>query len=166
MAGEASPGGSTPSLPPADVVDPYWIRYNNRTFLNKGQGPMSFMLQDMAKYVKVGDENWKRWFGTDKSKWIFNTKCCATQTYYRNAVCKASNAPPSPKPGPSPPGPKPSPSPGPGPSPPSDTCKAAIEKTCGHDKDQQCMECCFEHHDTLIKSCPGGREEMKTVCDS
>ena len=40
MAGEApsslQPGGTW--LPSANVVSPYWIRYENRTFLNKGKG--------------------------------------------------------------------------------------------------------------------------------
>lgn len=119
---------------------------------------MSFMLQDMPKYVKTGDENWHRWFGTDKSKWVFNTKCCATQTYYRNAQCKAAHTPPSPGPGPKPPHPSP------GPAPPAGTCKAAVEKTCHGETGTKCMECCREHHDTLIKSCPEGREEMRKAC--
>ena len=42
-------------------------RYDNRTFLNKGEGPMSFLLKDMPKYVKTGDENWHRWFGMCES---------------------------------------------------------------------------------------------------
>jgi len=33
------------------------------------------MMADMAKYTKIGDANWARWFGTDKSKWPFNTLC-------------------------------------------------------------------------------------------
>lgn len=51
---------------------------------------MGFMLQDMAGNVKTGDANWLKWFGADKSKWIFNTECCATQTNYRMAACGAS----------------------------------------------------------------------------
>ena len=35
--------------------------------MNKDKGPMTFMLQDMPKYVKAGDENWSRWFGM----WIY-----------------------------------------------------------------------------------------------
>lgn len=57
--------------------------------MNKGQGPMSFMLNDMANLVKTGDANWEQWFGADKSKWIFNTQCCATQTNFRMAKCAA-----------------------------------------------------------------------------
>jgi len=155
VAGEAQPGQGTPSTPPANVVDAYWIRYNNRTFLNKDKGPMQFMLQDMPKYVKIGDENWSRWFGTDKSKWIFNTKCCATDKYYRMAQCKPAHTP---SPGPSPPKPHPSP------APPTGTCKAAVEKTCPGESGETCMECCREHHGTLIKSCPEGREEMRKAC--
>lgn len=68
-------------------MDAYWIRYDNRTFLNKGSGPMQFMLANTASLVKTGDTNWQNWFGADKSKWIFNTACCATQTNYRMASC-------------------------------------------------------------------------------
>jgi len=53
--------GGAQTLPAADVVDAYWIRYQNRTFLNKGSGPMGFMLQDMAGNVKTGDDNWLKW---------------------------------------------------------------------------------------------------------
>lgn len=48
---------------------------------------MQFMLQDMASYAKTGDANWERWFGTDKTKWAFNTVCCATQVDYQMAQC-------------------------------------------------------------------------------
>lgn len=72
------------------MVDAYWIRYDNRTFLNKGSGPMQNMLANMASLVKAGDANWASWFGTDKSKWIFNTECCADQTNYRMAKCGAA----------------------------------------------------------------------------
>lgn len=54
---------------------------------------MGFMLQDMAGNVKTGDDNWLKWFGSDKSKWIFNTECCATQTNYRMAACSAGGSP-------------------------------------------------------------------------
>jgi len=69
------------------VVDPYWIRYDNRTFLNKGAGPMRQMLANLADNVKTGDTNWVFWFGTNKTAWPFNSQCCATQTYYRQAKC-------------------------------------------------------------------------------
>jgi len=58
--------------------------------LNKGLGPMNFMLKDLANLVKTGDTNWVTWFGTDKSKWVFNTACCADQVNYRMATCGAA----------------------------------------------------------------------------
>jgi len=48
---------------------------------------MSFMLKNMAGYVKTGDANWVNWFGENKDKWIFNTACCADQVNYRMASC-------------------------------------------------------------------------------
>lgn len=48
---------------------------------------MTNMLNDLANLVKTGDANWAKWFGTDKSKWIFNTACCADQVNYRMAMC-------------------------------------------------------------------------------
>lgn len=90
MSGEypshAAPG--TLQLPPADISDPVWIRYQNRTFMNKGSGPYSFMNADLAKYVPAGDANWANMFGKEKGNWTFNTVCCATQKYYQMAVCK------------------------------------------------------------------------------
>merc|ERR1712224_752459 len=41
---------------------------------------------------QAGDAHWESWFGKDKSKWIFNTKCCATNTNYQHASCKASDS--------------------------------------------------------------------------
>ena len=55
--------------------------------MNKGQGPYTFMMQDLDKDIKDGDARFQKWFGDDKSKWPFNTQCCATQTYYRMASC-------------------------------------------------------------------------------
>jgi len=51
---------------------------------------MQNMLADMANLVKTGDKNWEKWFGADKSKWVFNTACCADQINYRMASCKAA----------------------------------------------------------------------------
>lgn len=49
---------------------------------------MGFMLQDMATNVASGDTYWAGLMGSDKTKWVFNTQCCATDTYYRMAQCK------------------------------------------------------------------------------
>ena len=87
VAGEASSRGDEVWIPPADAEDPYWIRYENRTFMNKGQGPMDQMMNDLDNLVSSGDASWKSWFGEDKSKWIFNTACCATVTNYKMAKC-------------------------------------------------------------------------------
>jgi hypothetical protein len=46
------------------------------------------MLAAMASNVAKGDKNWLAMFGSDKSKWIFNTECCATTKYYQHAICK------------------------------------------------------------------------------
>jgi len=46
-----------------------------------------FLSHGAAALVPVGDANWKKWFGEDKSKWIFNTECCANAVYYRNGKC-------------------------------------------------------------------------------
>jgi len=74
-------------LPSANVLDPYWIRYDGATYLNKGQSPMNFMLEDMESNVKSGDAYWISLMGSDNSTWPFNTKCCATRTYARMANC-------------------------------------------------------------------------------
>ena len=95
MAGEATPGSQYPQLPSGNIVDPVWIRTDgsapglaNRTFLNKGYGPYSFMLEeDLPKLVATGDANWQSWFGKNRTMWPFNTECCATGTYYQQAFC-------------------------------------------------------------------------------
>jgi hypothetical protein len=56
--------------------------------MNKGQQPMQKLVADMATLVPKGDKNWASMFSEDHSKWIFNTECCATATYYQHAVCK------------------------------------------------------------------------------
>lgn len=167
-------------MPPADVVDPVWIRYEGRTFLTKGQGPMNMLLKDMATYVKAGDAHWESWFGKDKSKWIFNTKCCATSTNYQHASCTAadSSSPSSSYnyPSPSPPHsgghhrPR-SPSPqwfwggGQGGGSVSSTCQNAVSAACSGKSGSSCMDCAHTHHNTLIASCPGGRTDMRQACD-
>lgn len=45
------------------------------------------MMEALEKDIKDGDARFQTWFGDDKSKWPFNTQCCATQTYYRMASC-------------------------------------------------------------------------------
>ena len=75
-------------LPSADIVDPVWVRYGNRTFMNKGAGPMQQFTSGLAANVVKGDKNYAAMFGSDKSKWIFNTECCATTTYYQHAKCE------------------------------------------------------------------------------
>lgn len=57
--------------------------------MNKGQGPMSQLLSQggMAHYVPIGDKNFEGWFGTDKSKWPFNTECCDTDTNFKMSSC-------------------------------------------------------------------------------
>ena len=82
------PGGTW--LPSANVVSPYWIRYENRTFLNKGKGPMTQMLASMATNVVTGDKEWSAMFGADTTKWPFNTACCATDKFFRMAPCKVA----------------------------------------------------------------------------
>ena len=47
-------------------------RYEGRTFLTKGTGPMNFLLKDMAKYVKEGDAHWESWFGECVPLQIYN----------------------------------------------------------------------------------------------
>ena len=49
---------------------------------------MQKLVADMATLVPKGDKNWASMFSEDQSKWIFNTECCATATYYQHAVCK------------------------------------------------------------------------------
>lgn len=68
-------------------MDPFWIRYSNRTLFNKGRGPYSFMLEDLPDLVKKGDANWLGWYGADKTQWPFNTACCADLTNYQMATC-------------------------------------------------------------------------------
>lgn len=58
--------------------------------MNKGQGPMSQMLSNIDSLVETGDTNWIGWFGSDKSKWPFDTECCATDSYFQMAVCDSS----------------------------------------------------------------------------
>lgn len=81
MGGEADPGQKSPWLPPV-TIDPTgadkdinWLRWQNRTFYFLMPQPLSAMDKDMPKYTKIADENWALWFGTDKSKWPFNTMC-------------------------------------------------------------------------------------------
>lgn len=52
---------------------------------------MNNILADMDKFVPMGDTNYARWFGADKSKWPFNTECCATQQYFRMASCDCTH---------------------------------------------------------------------------
>ena len=88
------PGGG-PQLPSGNIVDPVWIRTTgdahglaNRTFMNKGYGPYSFMLEEnLPTLVATGDKNWLSWFGSNQSTWPFNTECCATDKYYQQAFC-------------------------------------------------------------------------------
>ena len=77
-------------MPSVNVVDSYWIRYENRTYLNKGAGPMQQMLKSMANNVATGDKEWSVMFGADRTKWPFNTGCCCTDTYFQMAPCKAA----------------------------------------------------------------------------
>jgi len=88
VAGEASSGSSSAWLPSANANN-YWIRYQNRTFLNKGSGPMSQLERNggMSYYEPIGDENFKGWFGEDKSKWPFNTECCDTDINFKMSSC-------------------------------------------------------------------------------
>lgn len=83
------PGGTW--LPAANVVSPYWVRHDNRTFLNKGKGPMTQLLADLESNIATGDKEWVAMFGTDKATWPFNTACCATDTYFQMATCKPYN---------------------------------------------------------------------------
>ena len=75
-------------LPSANVVGAYWIRHDNRTFLNKGAGPMKNMIADLDALVKTGYTQWEKMMGTNQSTWVFNTECCATDTYFQMAVCR------------------------------------------------------------------------------
>lgn len=79
-------------LPSANVDGAYWIRHDNRTFLNKGAGPMNQMLANLDALVKTGYEQWEKMMGNDKAQWKFNTECCATDTYFQMAVCQPTAA--------------------------------------------------------------------------
>lgn len=87
MGEESSPPNRI-ALPSVTITEPYWIRYNNRTYMEKGQGPYQMMQAEIDDAVKKIDSNWAIKFGTDKTKWPFDTLCCATPTYRRMAICK------------------------------------------------------------------------------
>jgi len=57
--------------------------------MNKGLGPMNSLLggSGMSYYVPIGDANFVKWFGADKSQWPFNTECCDNDVDFRMASC-------------------------------------------------------------------------------
>lgn len=120
--------------------------------MERGQGPHDMFKSGLPGAVSTGQAAFEKCYGSDRTKWPFNTQCCAYNR--QSTTCK------SPSPGPSPPTPGPSP---PAPS----TCGAAVEAQCGQYIGKQlynCMECCRENHATLIKSCPNGIPDMKAAC--
>lgn len=75
-------------LPSVSITEPVWIRYNNVTYMEKGAGPYQMMMAEIDDAVTKIKANWALKFGTDKTKWPFDTLCCATETYRRMAICK------------------------------------------------------------------------------
>lgn len=47
------------------------------TFMQRGNIPMNRFGKAMPKSAKTALQNWKKCYGTDQSKWPFNTRCCA-----------------------------------------------------------------------------------------
>lgn len=152
MGGETTPGQKTPQLPPADIVDIVWSRHLNLTYMQKGVGPHNFFKQNAAKYVAQGDKLWVEWWGSDKTKWPFNTQCCATVKNYQMAICSNVS--------------QPDPGPGPAPGPAPASCVAAVHAACPGVTGTACMTCCQAHHTALIKACPQGAPEMREACGS
>jgi len=132
--------------------------------MERGQGPHDMFANGLPGAISQGQAAFEKCYGSDKSKWPFNTQCCA---YNRQSTsCQTSPPGPSPSPGPSPPPPSPPPSPMP-PSPIPSTCAAAVKTACGQFIGKQlydCMNCCKDKHASLIKSCPGGAPDMREAC--
>ena len=76
-------------MPSANMVDPAWFRRENTTFMNKDVHAMDnfFTGDDIDARIAQGYDDWQRWWGRDRSNWVFNTKCCATSTFSKMAVC-------------------------------------------------------------------------------
>merc|ERR1712070_478184 len=60
-----------------------WIRYKNRTFMNKDSGAMGKFQKGMDQNIATGDKFFELWFGNDKENWPFNAACCDTDEYPR-----------------------------------------------------------------------------------
>jgi hypothetical protein len=51
--------------------------------MERGAGPYRMFGQQLPGAKDVGDANWVKCYGSDKSKWPFNTQCCA---YNRQSI--------------------------------------------------------------------------------
>lgn len=55
--------------------------------MERGQGPHDMFAQQPSSVFSTGDSLFESCYGSDKTKWPFNTACCA---YNRQAAtCKA-----------------------------------------------------------------------------
>jgi hypothetical protein len=46
-------------------------------FMERGQGPSRMFSAQLPGARAVGDANFEKCYGSDKTKWPFNTQCCA-----------------------------------------------------------------------------------------
>jgi len=47
------------------------------TFMQRGDTPARQFVKAMPKSAKIALKNWEKCYGTERSKWPFNTRCCA-----------------------------------------------------------------------------------------
>lgn len=67
--------------------------------MERGQGPHDMFAKpssgDITNSIKTGNAAFEKCYGSDKSKWVFNTECCA---YSRTSVTCKTGPHPSPAP--------------------------------------------------------------------
>jgi hypothetical protein len=73
--------------PGVDNMAAVYNKYNNTIFMERGQGPHDMFAQQLPGAISQGDSLWEGCYGSDKSKWPFNTACCAYNQ--QSATCKS-----------------------------------------------------------------------------
>jgi len=72
--GMAYEGSCAPS---ANIWDAVYTKYGNQTHMLRGQGPYNLFVSSLPNAMEAGQRAFEKCYGSDKSKWPFNTACCA-----------------------------------------------------------------------------------------
>jgi len=66
-------------------LDAVFNKIGNQTFMERGKGPHD-MFKGTKDAVSKGQKKYEECVGSDKTKWTFNTQCCAYNR--QSTTCK------------------------------------------------------------------------------